>query len=76
MLPLSAKANLPCLPAALFDDPDLAYTVFAPINEAFEDAAASFNITLADFTASPELLLVLENHLLAYPLTVRSWKLH
>lgn len=57
--------------AGFFSDPNLAYTVLTPMNEAFEDAAEGRNMTLTEFMTSPELKPILENHLLASPLTVR-----
>ena len=53
-----------------FNDAALAYTVLAPVNEAFEEAAAGLNITLPELVSSPDLASILNNHLLAYPLTV------
>ena len=58
--------------AANLTDPNWAYTVLAPVNDAFEEAATSLNITLTELTSSPDLVHILENHLLAYPLTVSS----
>ena len=58
--------------AATLENPDLAYTVFAPTDEAFVTALSELNITAAELLGSPDLLPILENHLLAYPLTVRG----
>ena len=58
--------------AAPFNNPDWAYTVLAPVNEAFDEAAAGLNITLSELVSSPDLVYILNNHLLAYPLTVSS----
>jgi uncharacterized surface protein with fasciclin (FAS1) repeats len=49
-------------------DPNLAYTVFAPTDEAFTNALTALNLTAEEVLASPELTPILQNHLLAYPL--------
>lgn len=51
-------------------DPNLAYTVFAPTDEAFTNALTALNLTAEEVLASPELTPILQNHLLAYPLKV------
>lgn len=56
--------------AGTLSDPNLAYTVFAPTNEAFAEAATDLNVTLDQLLASPDLSAILENHLVAFPLPV------
>lgn len=59
--------------AAFFSDPGLAFTVFAPNDNAFNTAAKSLNLTVPQFINSDALVPILQNHLLAYPLTVRPF---
>ena len=70
---LAGTSSIPkSIAAGTLSDPTLAYTVFAPTNEAFEEAASDLNVTLTDLLASPDLSSILENHLVAFPLPVSS----
>jgi transforming growth factor-beta-induced protein len=80
---VAVENNFTVLAAALdaanlidtFNDTDLMVTVFAPTDEAFNNAIAALNTTAEDLLANTELLTaVLQLHVVPAPLGLVTWE--